>query len=354
MKQRLGTTLMVLAVSLICCFLFSSFSFGQELPKPGTVIDKSNYKTYQHLFPEEFLPGFENGFDGMYGKPFVITVKESKPCLWPKKFLDLSDKNRGKFNLDNNDMITGGYDYNGLPFPGVTPDDPKFGTKLMWNHGYALDGDDEDRVFLAYARRKGEPIRWTLANPHQVKFHSRLYIDPKPVYKTPENLYKAWCIIYSEPAQVKNFQILFYNYVDPNRDNDSYLYLPQLRRVLRGEAGQTSTPFQGTIDAYDDMYCFSGKVQTFTYKYLGEKKVIVPANYNFSATIGRAMYEKDKTCLPFQGEGWEVKETYMMEIKSKNPKYPQSRKVIYMDKDNLEGYYSLAYDRSGKFWEDLA
>ncbi len=44
MRKRMKTILVLFAVSLTCCFLFTSLSFGQETPKPGEVIDKSNYK----------------------------------------------------------------------------------------------------------------------------------------------------------------------------------------------------------------------------------------------------------------------------------------------------------------------
>ena len=47
-------TVMVTAL-LISGFFVVTLSFGQEMPAPGTTIDKTNYKKYAHLFPEEFL-----------------------------------------------------------------------------------------------------------------------------------------------------------------------------------------------------------------------------------------------------------------------------------------------------------
>lgn len=65
MRKRMKTTLVLFTVSLILCLSVTSLSFGQEMPKPGEVIDKSNYKKYAHLFPEEgWLEGFENGWGG--------------------------------------------------------------------------------------------------------------------------------------------------------------------------------------------------------------------------------------------------------------------------------------------------
>jgi hypothetical protein len=55
--------------------------------------------------------------------------------------------------------------------------------------------------------------------------------------------------------------------------------------------------------------------------------------------------------LPFSSENWEVRDAYVIEIKSKDPKYPQSNKVIYVDKDTLMILHASAWDRAGKLWK---
>ena len=61
MKSKTLITL----VAVITAVLFVAVSsFAQEMPAPGTTIDKSNYKKYMHLFPEEWAPAFEDGFGG--------------------------------------------------------------------------------------------------------------------------------------------------------------------------------------------------------------------------------------------------------------------------------------------------
>ena len=91
MKKMEKLAILFLVLFISSCLLFVSASFGQEaMPKPGDVIDKSNYKKYQHLFPQEFLPYFENGYNGLT-EPWVIKVSESKPRPVPKIYLDLSE-----------------------------------------------------------------------------------------------------------------------------------------------------------------------------------------------------------------------------------------------------------------------
>ena len=112
------------------------------MPEPGTVIDKTNIKKYAHLFPEAFLPVFEDGFGGLM-EPASITVGEPiTECTIPKEFLALSAKNKGKYSLDSDGNLIGGWNRTGFPFPDLKRDDQDFITKLMWNYAERYDPDD--------------------------------------------------------------------------------------------------------------------------------------------------------------------------------------------------------------------
>ena len=77
MKKSMMALFAILILSV--CFLSASLSFSEELmPEPGTVIDKTNIKKFAHLFPEAYLPVFEDGFGGLM-EPASITVSEPKP-----------------------------------------------------------------------------------------------------------------------------------------------------------------------------------------------------------------------------------------------------------------------------------
>jgi hypothetical protein len=352
MKRIKGmkTILALFAVSLVSCFLFTSLSFGQEMPKPGEVIDKSNYKKYTHLFPEEFLAGFENGFEGLI-KPMSIKVSETKSWPFPKVYQVFSEKNRGKFTLDKDGFIVGGYDYLGFPFPGVTKDDKDFPTKLMCNYQYKYWYDDRLGPFGGWNQRKGEPITRYTGIDYNISCNNRMYEDPKPFYKTPNNLQLALIIQYLSPPSQRNFIMLLPRYLDPRKSDDSYMYLPQMRRVLRGEGGERSTPVQGSLLAPDDFEVgFDAKVFEFTYQLLREQKVLGVANDKL--TVAEAE-KQSKLDMPYPKDNWEVRDVYVIEIKSKNSRYPQSRKIIYMDKENLAIYYSPIWDRAGKLWKVL-
>ena len=343
--------------SLVFCFLFLTPSFSQQvLPKPGEVIDKSNYMKYKDLFSEFLLGGFENGWGG-FTKPFSITVSEPKPRPLPKSFLNASEKNRKKFSIDLAGSIKGGFEYFFLPFPEVIgkdydPNDKDFISKVMWNYEYRYRGDDLTSYQITYTQRKGEEIMSSVDLEREMTLYGRIYDNPKPVWKNPSTI--AWAMLFSleTPPSVKNMVFLQYRYLDPLHDDDLYVYVPSLRRVIRSEAGQRSTPNQGSIQDPDDYYGLNIKTSTFTYKFVREQKVLAVTDSRQStrAIVGKSLKE-----LPYPRDNWELRDVYVVDAFPKDPKYPNKVKRIYIDKENQTAvYYNETFDRAGKPWKLFA
>ena len=55
------------------------------------------------------------------------------------------------------------------------------------------------------------------------------------------------------PADVKNTASLAYDWNDPKKDDDNWLYLPALRKVKRISSGNKKDPFMGSDFSYADM-----------------------------------------------------------------------------------------------------
>ena len=73
------------------------------------------------------------------------------------------------------------------------------------------------------------------------------------------------------PADVRNTGFLTYDYEDSNKDDDQWLYLPELRKVKRIASSDKSSSFMGSDFTYSDMT--SRNVQDYTYKIMKETKV---------------------------------------------------------------------------------
>lgn len=215
----------------------------------------------------------------------------------------------------------------------------------MWNYEYRWQYDDWSLNATAWEKRKGETITYTKNIAKWASYINRLYTEPMPTYPTPNNLRKSYILTINEPPQMKNQMMLSYRYLDTKKSDDTYVYLPTLRRVVRGESGQRSTPVAGSVQALDDYYGFDGKTSEFTYQLVGERKVLGISETKLNLKnlkIGE---------FPIPTENFELRDVYVIDIIPKDPKYPQSKKRIYIDKENVQIHYATAWDRAGKVWK---
>lgn len=351
-KNTLKRWILLVSVVVMPSLMLVTQSVAQELPSQGTTIDKSNYQQYAHLFPEEWAPAFENGFDGLLPL-FKMTVAKTKSYPQPKQYLDYSAQNKGKYSIDGSGNISPAYDREGLPFPDLKSGDADFATKLMWNYDskYWCDEALDKGRGGSFEKRRGEAVRYNTATSFWLFFKNRMVVDPKPDLPNPIGLYKVLLFHYLNPPSIKNTITLSYRYIDQNKPDDTYLYLPSMRRVIRAEAGQRSTPVLGSTQALDDFVVFDGRIPDFDYTLVGEQQVLAVADSKMTLEIANASKEASADHLPVDTENYEVRDVYVIDIVPKDPKYPQSKKRIYVDKETLWAYYGIAWDRAGKVWK---
>ena len=342
---------------IVCCLFFSLClipvsSVAQTLPEPGTIINASNIDQYKDFFPEEVLPAFKDGWGVI--TPITIKFEARTPRVRLKPDLAADELNRGKYQLDSEKYPA--LDYKqlvGQPFYGVTPDDPDFVIKQFWNVFYRYDGKDSGETLSGlkqWTRRRGETRIGVddVYGPSQV-FAGRVLMDPKPYIPTKNNWRSASMSGPQYPPVMKNLIGLTWVPLDPREDNMNFTYVPALRRVMRGETGEKSTPRNNSTQAPDDFGMFAGRIPEFTFKYLGDKKVIACVNAPGKEwTIPEAHQE---TKFPVSLEGWQLVDTYIFEIHSVDANYPQSKKIIYMNKEYPVNHYGFAWDRAGALWK---
>ena len=73
------------------------------------------------------------------------------------------------------------------------------------------------------------------------------------------------------PANVRGTGFLTHDYREPERDDDQWLYLPELRKSKRIASADKSQSFMGTDFSYADMT--RRVVEEWTYRLLGEREV---------------------------------------------------------------------------------
>jgi len=286
-------------------------------------------------------------------KGFPMTIAEPRKITLRRAFVEATEKYSSQVKLSADGLRMEGF-VAGRPFPKIDTSDPQVAMKIMQNFSYAIAFDDLDmRNFDADTG----PI--STDRPLQVERHflidhfrrlfyvGRLYVDPKPELPNKEGYhYKETLHPMIEPFDLKGVGFTYYRYLDPQKQDDSWLYLPSLRRVRRLSTAQRSDALFGQDTDQDSYGGYAGQLAWMDWKFLGEKEVLAAFNsehFPVKWTEGAADWAFD--------DRWEKRSVYVVEGNSKLPQYAYSKRVLYVDKDVYAVPYSDMYDRGGQLWK---
>jgi len=284
---------------------------------------------------------------------FPITISETKRVEWPKAYKEATEKYSSQVKLSADGLTVQNY-VAGLPFPNVDAKDPQVAQKIMWNYSYNfLSTDDVDlRNFDADTGSVADhgPLsverHFLLDHFRRLFWNGRLYVEPKPE-KPNANGYRAQQGLYPilEPFDLKGVGALGNRYISSEKQDDSWLYLPSLRRVRRLSTAQRSDALFGQDTDVDSYYGYSGHIAWMDFKYLGEREVIgvmhaqhYPVKWD------------EKVDWAFN-DNWEKRKVYAIEGVSKLPQYAYSKRVLFIDKEGWVIPFTDIYDRSGELWK---
>jgi hypothetical protein len=313
---------------------------------PGDKIDASNVAKAKDLLS----PGME----WCVKRGFPITVIETKRVEWPKAYKEATEKYAPQVKLSADGLTVQNY-VAGQPFPNLDPKDPQFALKIMWNYDYGFvngldDTDlrnfDADTGSIPPAGPMTVERHFLLDHFRRLFWTGRLYVDPKPDKPNP-NGYRAQQGLYPilEPFDLKGVGALGNRYTESSKQDDSWLYLPSLRRVRRLSTAQRSDALFGQDTDVDSYYGYAGHIAWMDWKYLGEKEIL--------GTLHAEHYPvkwHDKVDWAYD-DVWEKRKVYVIEGVSKLPQYAYSKRVLFIDKETWGIPFSDIYDRSGELWK---
>ena len=313
--------------------------------QPGDVITKANAEKVKDLVSPAMYWCVEHGFP--------LTIVPTTPIQLRKAFVEATEKYSAQVKLSDDGLKMEGF-VAGRPFPHVDLNDPQAAMKIMQNFSFAIAFDDLDlRNFDADTG----PI--SMDRPLQVERHflidhfrrlyyvGRLYVDPKPEIPNKEGYhYKETLHPLIEPFDLKGVGFTYYRYLEPAKQDDSWLYLPSLRRVRRLSTAQRSDALFGQDTDQDSYGGYAGAMAWMDWKVLGEKEVLGAfhtKHFPVKWAEGNADWAFDDV--------WEKRKVYVVEGVSKLPQYAFSKRVLYVDKEIYAITYSDMYDRGGQLWK---
>ena len=317
--------------------------------QPGDTVTKDNMDKAAELLTPAMKWFVEHGMP--------MKVIPYKKIEWPRLYREATEKYAGqvKISPDGREI----YNYvAGAPFPNIDPSDPLVGIKIMWNQEQkpAYTDNVGTEWIVELINSKGEmERRYSSGFWRRMMWTGRLYTDPKPVVPhNPAMRYTEQFGPLFEPNDLKGAGTLSNRYMASDMPDDSYMYLPELRRVRRISVSNRSDAFWGTDYDLDALWGFNSKVSFWTFRLLGEKEILAPMHAGgYGQRIWCAPADGTHGVLAFSpcNINWEKRSVWVVEgLPTAYSQYAFSKRVMYIDKDTLGVIFMEAYDQGGELW----
>jgi len=320
--------------------------------KPGAIVTKDTLPQAAKLLTPSTLWMIERGMS--------ITIRETQKVTWPKAYKEATDKYSGQVTLsaDGREL----YNYvAGAPFPTINLNDPLAGFRIMWNYEqnpYIID--NTGTTFINEIVNSKGAIEATYANLwRRMTWIGRLYLDPKPVVPHNPPLHHSNLLgPLSLPQRQRGTALLSLSYLSPDMPDDTYLYIPQLRRVKRLGIANRGDSVWGTDFDIDSYWGFNAKLSYWTFRVLADKEIL--------AVVHSGKYgDRSVWCAPRDGKhgivaalpcvSWEKRRVWVVEATPTGyPRsYAYSKRVLYIDQDFFAPLIQEMYDQRGELWKSL-
>jgi hypothetical protein len=326
----------------------------------GDVIRYNQIEKLRPFLPDEFWENrsffFYEGMKIDIG-PFQADYSEAA------EYAAATERFRGQARIGPDDSLE---NYTaGQPFPMDEIDclgDPEAGVKIIWDFDYQWRGDgNRAHFFYSYWMRGQQVPVWFEGSSKGIQLAHR--VEKRLLDRNGGDLYPgdnrkfAFGVEVDEPFKVRGLLLTSYRYKSSDGprasadDDDTWVYLPELRLVRRISTAQRSDSVSGTDFTFDDLFSFAGIVPQYRWKCLGERKIIAPMNTRVKGYPYEKRHQFGPYGFSFADDRWELRDAVVIRMEPKDPAHPYHHKDLYLDKQTLVSLYSLAYDRNGELWK---
>jgi len=321
---------------------------------PGTIVTQDRVAELEPWLPSQywehrdvFLPP---GMEMEIGPAF----RDYSP---PPVYQAATEANRGVASIGEDATLVGYR--SGLPFAEIDCNDGKAGAKAIWNftwrwQGFGMEGDVRYTYWESGAKRaleyRGHTFGYFLKHRPEPQFADG---DVLPHEKRAAVV----GLVGEFPAQAKGIRTLTYRYeasFAPRataQPEDTWVYVPDLRRTRKVSETQRSTAFAGTDFSFDDLFSFSGLPAQYEWSCLGERVLIAPVNTKQRGYPYVDEGDFGPSGLSFANDRWEARRAIGVRMAPRDPDHPYSRKDVWLDAQTFEPLYAFAYDRKGELWK---
>jgi hypothetical protein len=359
----LATCLVGLAVGVLAApALAQQEDAGALTPtfKEGDVIGFEQLEKIRPFLPQEFWDNRDFFFYEGMRLEIGPTNYDYSPAA---EYQAATEKFRGQPRIGPDNSLE---NYTaGRPFPMEDIDcanDPQAGVKIMWSHDYKWGGDGAAASFYYSYWDRGEQLPLYYKGTAKTIILSHR-VEPQYLEKSDGDIFRgekrknAFGVEVDAPFDARGIMLISYRYKSTDqprteaKNDDTWVYVPTLRRVRRISSAQRTDAVSGTDFTFDDLGSFAGIVPQYEWECVGERLILAPTN----TKVKGYPYEKDHNFGPYglsyADDRWELRDAVVIRMKPKNPDHPYHHKDIYLDKQTLNALYSFAYDQKEELWK---
>jgi hypothetical protein len=348
---------------------------------PGDTITAKSSDAVRGLIPDELFPFVVENF-----ADFKIHIAATRDYPVHPKYAEATVKYACQARLDEKSNLI---NYTaGQPFPysewakkathhacDLTESDPQFAQKLAWNVNYRWQGGSGLNLphwGFSNMRNSGKET-WRVAQGEyrRTYFSHRSDLLPQ-THELDKGTEVEWAEFFDvkTPFDLRGTMFLLYRYQTSEKEDDTWAYIPALRRVRRIAATQKSDSLLGTEFTLEDFYIFAGYVWDHRWEFKGESKKLGAINSprvcfpsiiseeEATKATGMTRLGNDQEwtycrfgpygALSFVDESYEIRTAFELDDIPRQKGHPYSRKKIWYDKETLMPFYGIMYDRGGK------
>jgi hypothetical protein len=324
----------------------------------GLLVNLSDFGLSEGLtITKQNLPEFERllnpGMQWAVANGWRINITAPKSIKPPRAYAQATEKYSGQVRLGPNGLSLENH-VAGRPFPHIDGNAPDAALKIMWNFYYnfhVIDDVTQDSIEprTGTIRRDGSmevERAYIVQSYKKMNYTARLFVDPKPTLPNPDGIrFKESLHPILEPFDLKGVGALFYRYLDSGKQDDSWIYLPQLRRVRRMSTAQRSDALFGQDTDADSFAGYNGQISWMNFSLLGEKVLLLSVH---GQNVPAKWQQPNDWAFD---DVWEPRKVWVVEARSKSSQYAYSKRVLYVDQETFLIPNSDSYDRAGQLWK---
>ena len=248
---------------------------------------------------------------------------------------DWKNDGAGSHTLDERGVLHG-FTGGGTPYPAIAPEDPQAAVKVIWNMLWRPGDHDFDMPMVTWLRSENGQLDRELEYMSTNATYARGDRCLVPGY---EEVKSKRVMEFRSPRDMAGAKDMQIAYIDHDREDSGWLYLPAQRKPRRTLASERTSELMGMDMIREDLNGFGGKVQENKWTYLGRRKVLATVNVKDNPEMGGPhLWVPNNT-------RYEVRDAYVVLIEPKADNHPYSHRVVFIDPESWWTLWMVAFDR---------